>query len=228
MTPRDQANMAKMMWLIVVCIIIGAAIADRVKAQPVALENFTPEAHLWLARGVVGEASYLNHFDHIAIANVLARRHKLRLKQIPDAPFVGMVREYMAGMGKHLKKPSKRQFYIRRLPYKMPATDVELSTIQRSDGWDAVATLVPEPEGWPAYALDWENQMVIWNLVLERMSSWALGKYEDLCPAAIHWGSPVGIDRIRAVRAGWQVEDCGDTVNIFYSTASSRAAVRNE
>lgn len=213
MTPADEANMGKMMWLIVVMSILAAGInASVAEGQtPVTMEEFTPEAHIWLARGVVAESGFRSHDDLLAISNVLARRTHMLQKKIPTATFEGMIREYMAGMGPARRGMSSRTRYIRELPYHMPATNKNLAILLEEEGWEGVIKAVPKPEGVPS-SLRWGTYIMLWNAVLRDSRKWAFGQVSDKCSSARHWGGSMDAPSPR-----WRIVDCGDTLNIFYA-----------
>lgn len=185
---------------------------------PILPDEFSREAHKWLSRGVVAEAGFHSRDDHAAIAYVLSRRLRMRQRTWPGASFVDVTREYMAGMGVNLRKMTRRTYYIRRLPYAMPSTHHPLSLVLDEQGWAGVIANVPQPKMWPeSKAMPWSRYIMHWEQVLQFTKLWSMGGVPDKCPDAVHWGVPTGIDRQRAVDAGWKVEDCGNTKNIFYS-----------
>lgn len=213
MNPQDEAEMGKMMWALVVLMVLGAVVAECVRAQPISEELFTSEAHLWLSRGVVAEGGFKSVDDHIAIGNVLARRHARLRKKVPGVPFVKMIRGYMAGM---TEVPSgsltPRQYRMRNLPSKMPSRDKEMRWILEEEGWDGVRAVTPEPFAWSlSKAMPWYLYIMHWERVLIRMRRWARGAFPDKCPMAEHWGG----DMDRPPKH-WVVVDCGDTNNTFY------------
>lgn len=56
-----------------------------------------------------------------------------------------------------------------------------------------------------------------WDELRAWVLRWGSGQVKDPCPTAIHWGAPYGVDIIRAVDAGWDEVDCGDTANKFWA-----------
>lgn len=167
-------------------------------------------------RGVVAEAGFTRSDDHIAISNVLSRRWAQVEPQLPGISFVKVARQYMRGMQEGVEPKSNRQAWVRSLPYEMPATNMSVANDFRDMGFENAAMLIRKPDSWPGQ-LEWKRYIRPWNEVLANIGMWSLGGKADKCPQAMHWGAPTGIDRARAVAAGWEIVDCGDTANIFYS-----------
>ena len=174
-------------------------------------EQWDWHTHKWLARGFVGEAGWASKDDHIGIANVLRRRWMQLTKNQPQLKyqFIDVAREYMRGMSKHRSSFTDRTMWVRSLPYQMPSTDAPMAAQLLDLGWAGMSRQIEAPTAWPR-KLQWHSYTKKWDDVLALAQDWQDWKYPDKCPEAMHWGSPQGYGH------GWEVVDCGDTLNIFY------------
>jgi len=153
-------------------------------------EQWTPRAHLWLARAFVAEAGWTAERDHAAIAWTLQRRWKRAVKRWPTIRFVDVVRAYCAGLGDWSSRVTRRQRWVRGLSW----------------GGD-------RPPGWPRKA-SWAEHVGHWRAALDRAAEWQLGRVADPCRGklALHWGGDMDAPARRMRRV-----DCGDTRNTFYA-----------
>ena len=173
--------------------------------RPVPAQQWTPDAHVWLARGMVAEAGWLNDRDHVAIAYVLARRWKRVTERYPTLRFLDVIRNYCAGLGAR-EAATARQLWVRALP----APDSPMDA----------------PEGWPRSA-SWPQHRKLWRQVLQRAQHFAMGQLADPSRGrAWHWGScdsrlPDLPRALRMIDAGrWVPLDIPGTRNCFYALAA--------
>ncbi|MGW8286342.1 MAG: hypothetical protein ACWGPR_11560 [Candidatus Deferrimicrobiaceae bacterium] len=157
-------------------------------------EQFTPRAHIWLARAFIAEADWQAERDHVAIAYVLARRWRRAVARCPTLQFVDVVRNYCAGLGDWKRSLTPRQLWVR-----------------------ALSRGLEQPDHWPPKA-SWAAHVGYWRAALRRAERWQLGELADPCRGrALHWGGKMDDPRGRMKRV-----DCGDTANIFYALRSSQ------
>lgn len=70
------------------------------------------------------------------------------------------------------------------------------------------------PPAWPRNAR-WSRAACL--NVVARARALLSGDLPDPCHGrAQHWGAPYGVDHARALRAGWERVDCGNTANAFW------------
>lgn len=84
-----------------------------------------------------------------------------------------------------------------------------------------------EPAHWPAFVtrrgtvwlhLPWRAARSRWLSLYERAGRVVRGEVAARCDGIEHWGmsDPASADYQRAIRAGWERIDCGDTRNAFW------------
>jgi hypothetical protein len=165
---------------------------------PLPPEQWTPRAHVWLARAVVAEADWLAKKDHTLIAWALTYRWRAIVRRWPTMRFVDVVRNYCAGLGDLKRSPTPRQLWLRALPLQV------------------------EREHWPK-RLPWRHAER-WKKVLHHIHTWSKGRVRDPSKGRVrHWGGNLEIDNERAQKAisegRWVELDLGDTANTFYGYA---------
>jgi len=173
------------------------AVASAPLVPPLPPEQWDREAHLWLSRAAVAEASWVAERDHALIAWTLAYRWRDAVKRLPNLRFVNVVRSYCSALKVYgIRTP--RHDWVRSLP-------------SVDEAW---------PESVP------ESYIRHWHTVQARMLKWGAGEIEDPSHGRVrHWGSPSAAlpDRARAQRAIdeglWVLLDLGDTKNDFYGYA---------
>lgn len=152
-------------------------------------EQWTPHAHVWLARAMVAEAGWEAKSDHVAIAYVLSRRWKRAKERWPTLRFVDVIRNYCAGLGSFRRSLTPRQRWLRALGFEVEAA----------------------PDGWPRGA-SWRRHERLWRGALKRSLKWSRGELRDPCRGrAWHWGGTIDSPHGRMVAV-----DCGETRNTFY------------
>lgn len=175
--------------LIVGAVLLTSSVAEA--RRPVPPEQFTSEAHVWLARAMIAEAGWRAKKDHVGMAYVLARRWKRATERWPTMRFVDVIRNYCAGLGSFRRSLTARQEWLRGLDFN-----------------------VRKPDAWPKRA-SWKRHGRFWADTLERSHAWAQGELRDPCRGrAWHWGGVIDSPRGRMVAI-----DCGGTRNTFYGMA---------
>lgn len=175
-------------------ILIAVSTVEASRPSPLPSEQWNPATHVWLARGMVAEAGWLAEKDHIAIAFVLSRRWKTRIKKYPTIRFIDVIRAYCAGLEPALHSPTLRQRWLRSLSFD-----------------------ISEPNSWPRKA-SWKKHLPLWRKALQRSHDWYHGKYRDPCRGrAWHWGG-----YIDPPKEGMIPVECGETRNTFYGLKQTR------
>ncbi len=139
-------------------LVVAAALLVAVSASaapPIPASQWTPEAHLLLARAQVAEADWSTR-DHDAIAWVLARRWAMR----PRRSFAALIRQYSAPMRGTPRTARQRWVRSLRLDGQQPQWWPRSARWSRSRGeWSRVlgracewaAGNVPDPSGGSAW-----------------------------------------------------------------------------
>ncbi len=130
--------------------------------EPVPMEQYTPEAKLWLATGAVLESGFIKwdsgpkrnnrEQEQLAIAYTLANRWYRRVKRIPEYRFVQMITGYCVGLKKY-RTPRQRLIHKLDLSGK-------------------------KPKDWPANK-DFATYNEWWQRTLDLLDRWSLGVEDD-------------------------------------------------
>ena len=130
--------------------------------EPVPMEQYTPEAKLWLATGAVLESGFIKwdsgpkrnnrEQEQLAIAYTLANRWYRRVKRIPEYQFVQMITGYCVGLKKY-RTPRQRLIHKLDLSGK-------------------------KPKDWPANK-NFTTYNEWWQRTLDLLDRWSLGVEDD-------------------------------------------------
>ncbi len=130
--------------------------------EPVPMEQFPPEAKLWLATGAVLESGFIRwesgyrranrEKEQIAIAYTLANRWKRRVKRVPEYQFITMITGYCVGIKKY-RTPRQRLIHKLNLSGE-------------------------KPKGWPKNK-DFDTHNMWWKRTLDLLDGWSVGIHED-------------------------------------------------
>ena len=186
-------------------LIVGALACASVfssSSRAIAQERVPPRVAL--ARIAVSESGWDGKRDRAAIWHVLGRRadrHGMRL--------TSMARAY-----------SSRVFDPTRTDRRRWVAMLDPRHALESGG---------RPEGFPD-TLPWRNFRTRWRNILLHADAFLRSHVADPCgeDAPDHWGMsvPGSIDYRRAVGAGWERVDCGETHNAFWRVPRTLSAAR--
>lgn len=182
--------MKNIIFLFIILALYSSVLSSKVCASwVIPKEQWTPQAKLWLSRGMVAEAGWTANRDHAAIAFVLARRWKNAVTRYQNLKFLDVIRRYCSALDFKMRSISGRQIWLRTL------------------GFD-----LQKPIGWPEKKVSWENHKIRWKKILTMSELWVHNKIIDPCGGkAWHWGSPEDLPKGKMTRI-----DCGKTLNVFY------------
>jgi hypothetical protein len=144
--------------------------AQATEKRPIPEDEWTPEARVWLARSVVGEAGWRTFNEYSAIAWIYA----IRSQQSEQYSFLKMIRTYSAAVRRR-KNPDRPWLY-------------------------ELGPMAQRPRSWPSGPLWAGLHEVAWKETLLWADSWARGERPNPCPGANHFGGLIDHHRAVAKR----------------------------
>ena len=119
------------------------------------------------------------------------------------------------------RRPIEGEVHVRIHSYQHATRDETITFAEYMQLYSAVwKTSSPRTKAiralpWGEHEGRWGGEK--WDRARAFVEDFAAGKVDDPCPRALHWGG-----RTDTAHTRWEVEECGETANTFYTVPGFR------